>query len=186
MAITQQARNLLNSSNIWYLGEGMLGPLLAVFSERVGGDILDISTAWATFLVISGVVSIITGRLADRYDKRKIMVTGYWINAVMTFAYILVSSPESLFLVQAGLGVASALSTPTWDALLDEYTQDGKDNGTLWGFAEGLPDIVTGVAIVIGGMLITYSSFTTLFIIMGCIQTVAAASQTRILYMKKG
>jgi len=185
MAMSRQARNLLSSSNIWYLGEGMFGPLLAVFSERIGGDILDISAAWATFLIISGIVSVITGKLADKYDKKKIMVTGYWINAIMTFCYIFVSSPEGLFLVQAGLGIASALSTPTWDALLDEYTQDGKDNGTLWGFAEGIPDIVTGGAIIVGGALITYGSFTTLFVIMGCIQTIAAANQSRILYMKK-
>ncbi len=181
--INSKVQNLLNGSNIWYLGEGMFGPLLAVFSERIGGDILDISAAWSIFLVISGIISILVGKLSDKYDKRKIMVAGYWLNALMTFAYIFVSNPLELFIVQAGLGIASALSTPTWDALLDEYSTESED-GIVWGLAEGLPNIVTGIAIIIGGFLITYSSFTALFFVMGSIQTVAALTQSRILFMK--
>jgi MFS family permease len=183
MAINEKTKNLLNGSNIWYMGEGMLGPLLAVFSERVGGDILDISIAWSIFLVLSGIISIIVGRLSDRFDKRKIMVAGYWLNAIMTFAYVFVSDPIHLFIVQAGLGIASALSTPTWDALIDEYSGK-KQNGTVWGLAEGLPNIVTGVAIVVGGFLVTYQSFGVLFVVMGSIQVVAAIVQSRILFIK--
>jgi MFS family permease len=183
MAINKKTRNLLNGSNIWYLGEGMFGPLLAVFSDRIGGDILDISTAWSIFLVVSGILSILIGKLSDRFDKRKIMVAGYWLNALMTFAYVFVSNPMELFIVQAGLGLASALSTPTWDALVDEYSKED-ENGTVWGLAEGLPNIVTGIAIIVGGSLVTYSSFSTLFVIMGIIQTAAAITQSRILFIK--
>lgn len=38
---------LLWSSNLWALGEGMLGPLFAVFAQRIGGNILDITWAWS-------------------------------------------------------------------------------------------------------------------------------------------
>src|SRR3989338_2702186 len=54
MALNKNIRILLTSSNIWYFGEGMLGPLFAVFTERVGGDILDVSWGWATDLIFAG------------------------------------------------------------------------------------------------------------------------------------
>ena len=38
---------LLVASSLWYFGEGLFGPLFAVFSEKVGGDLLDITWAWA-------------------------------------------------------------------------------------------------------------------------------------------
>ena len=40
MSFSRTARILLLGANIWYFGEGMMGPLFAVFAEKVGGDIL--------------------------------------------------------------------------------------------------------------------------------------------------
>ena len=56
---------LLLGANLWYFGEGMLGPLFAVFSEKVGGDILDITWAWAAYLVVTGVCYIVVGKLIN-------------------------------------------------------------------------------------------------------------------------
>lgn len=39
MSFSRTARILLLGANIWYFGEGMMGPLFAVFAEKVGGDI---------------------------------------------------------------------------------------------------------------------------------------------------
>ena len=52
--MTNASRLLILSSALWHLSEGLLGPLFAVFSERVGGDILDITGAWAAYLIVSG------------------------------------------------------------------------------------------------------------------------------------
>ena len=183
-ALSPEVRTLLFADNIWYFGEGLFGPLLAVFAERVGGDVLDITWAWAIYLITTGTLAIFIGRLSDRYDKRKLMVAGYFLNAVMTFSYLFVHDSFGLFVVQIGLGIATALATPTWDALLDQYSGDGKVDGVVWGMADGSAQIVTGIAIFCGGLLVTFTSFTFLFIVMGIIQTLAALLQTRILFMK--
>ena len=57
---------LLYSSNLWYLSAGMLGPLIAVFTEQVGGSLLDISWAWAIYLIFTGLFIIITGKISDK------------------------------------------------------------------------------------------------------------------------
>ncbi len=184
MHMNRKIKILLYSSNIWYFGGGMLGPLFAVFTERIGGDILDISWAWATYLVISGVLYIVVGKLTDGKDnKAKVMIGGYALNALFTFGYLFVSVPWHLFIVQAGLGVAAALATPTWDALYAKY-EDKKHDTFEWGLAGGEAQIITGIAVVVGGLVVSYYSFSILFIIMGVIQIIAALYQVQILREK--
>lgn len=174
-------RLLLYGSNLWYLGEGLLGPLFAVFAEKIGGDILDIAWAWAIYMVVTGVMNIVLGKLSDtRFNKARMMVWGYALNALCTFGYLLVDRPLTLFIVQAGLGLASAMATPTWNALY-AANESKRKAGFLWGLADGEAQIITGVSAVLGGLIVTFWSFTALFTIMGVIQVVATVYQARIL-----
>src|SRR3989338_5198328 len=177
-------RILRYGSNIWYFGEGMLGPLFAVFTERIGGNIFDITWAWSTYLIITGIMHIIVGKVIDGKDsKAKVMVLGYALNAIFTFGYLLVSAPWHLFIIQAGLGLALAMSSPTWLALYAKH-EDRRHDGFEWGLAGGMAQIITGVAIVIGGYIVSYGSFTALFVIMGVIQSIATIYQAQILRKK--
>lgn len=182
--LNKTAKILLYSSTLWNLGDGMLGPLFAIFAQKVGGNILDITWAWATYLVVMGIFTVLVGKVSDRFQKEKIMIVGYAMTAMLTFCYVLVSSPWHLFLVQAGLGVAIALCNPTWYALYSKYT-DHDNGGYIWGLADGLNHIVLGIAIMIGGLIVQYFSFDALFVTMGTIQTVATLYQLQILKTKK-
>src|SRR3989344_2555365 len=95
---------LLIADIIWFFGEGMLGPLFAVFTGRVGGDVLDITWAWASYLIITGLLIVVVGKVSDRIGQKKLVFTGYVLNAILTFSYLLVDSPLKLLFVQAGLG----------------------------------------------------------------------------------
>lgn len=173
----KETRVLLVSSNIWYWGEGMFGPLLAVFTRKIGGNILDIAWAWAIYLLTTGVLTIIVGRLSDgKLKKRHIVVIGYFLNAVFTFGYLLIEVPFHLFLVQIGLGMASALAAPTWDALFSRYSTKDQ-TGYEWGLAGGQAQIYTALGIILGGIIVQYHGYKVLFIIMGIVQTIAAFSQ---------
>jgi predicted MFS family arabinose efflux permease len=181
MALNKDIKILLNGGNIWYFGEGMLGPLFAVFTEKIGGDILDITWAWAIYLIVAGLLYIVVGKITDtNNNKEKVMVFGYALNAVFTFCYILVSAPWHLFIVQAGLGIAAAMATPTWDSLYAKH-EDRKHGGYQWGLAEGMAQIITGLAIILGGYMIIYGSFTMLFLTMGIVQVIATIYQAQIL-----
>ena len=88
--LNRYTKNLLYGGNIWYFGEGMLGPLFAIFTERIGGSILEISWAWSTYLIMAGLMHIVIGKITDTYDnKEKVMVLGYALNAIFTFSYLL-------------------------------------------------------------------------------------------------
>ncbi|HLD12030.1 MAG TPA: MFS transporter [Candidatus Nanoarchaeia archaeon] len=171
--LNRKVRALLFADTAWLFGEGMLGPLFAVFAQRIGGDILEITWAWAVYLVVAGLLIVVIGRISDKkMDKRKLVFWGYVLNAVLTFGYLLVHDSYSLFVLQIGLGVAAALATPTWDALYSEYGSK-KKFGLAWGLSDGFAEIFGGVAIFIGGLVVTYFSFDLLFWVMGGVQVVS-------------
>ncbi|MBS3112908.1 MFS transporter [Candidatus Woesearchaeota archaeon] len=184
MRLNKRIKILLYGGTMWYFGEGMLGPLFAIFTERVGGTILDVSWAWATYLIFAGFLYIIVGKITDiRDNKEKVMLFGYALNTLFTFAYLLVSVPWHLFIVQAGLGIAAAMATPTWNALYAKH-EDRKNGGFQWGLSGGMAQIITGIAVIIGGYIVSYFSFTTLFMLMGTVQAFATFIQLQIITNK--
>lgn len=176
---------LLWGSNLWFFGEGLLGPLFAIFAQGIGGNILDISWAWALYLSIAGVTKMIVGKWSDGpQQKERLMVLGYALNALCTFGYLLVRTPAHLFLIQIGLGIAAALATPTWAALYAIH-QSKKQAGMTWGLASGEANLLSALAIIVGSLIVKSSSFSTLFLVMGVAQTIATIYQARILSVKK-
>ncbi|MEK7181425.1 MAG: MFS transporter [Patescibacteria group bacterium] len=183
--INPKVKILLYADAIWYFGDGMLGPLFAVFTQRIGGDILEITWAWATYLMAGGLLTILVGKISDeKIKKEKLLVLGYALNAVFTFSYLFVSTSAQLFLVQIGMGVAVALATPTWNAVYAK-SEDKKIAGLEWGLADGLAQFLSGVAVVIGGLLVSRFSFKALFLVMGIVQTMSALAISQIVLFKK-
>jgi MFS family permease len=182
--LNKQLKILLYSSNIWYLGEGMFGPLFAVFTNRIGGNVLDITGVWAAYLIATGIFTVLVGKISDKLiSKERLMTLGYALNAIFTFAYLFATSQSKLLFVQIGLGIASALATPTWNALYAEYENSGnrKKSGYIWALADGQAEIVTGIGVLLGGLIVNFFSFNSLFLIMGVVQTVATFYVAQIL-----
>jgi predicted MFS family arabinose efflux permease len=185
MRITKTMKILLLASSLWYFGEGLFGPLFAIFTEKVGGDLLDITWAWSAYLIVTGLMYLLVGKtLNNSKYKEEVMVFGYFLNTLFTFSYLLVNSVTSLFVVQIGLGIAESLSTPIWDALFAKSLEE-KDDTFHWGLATGHTHFVTGIAVAIGGLITYYISFQVLFIVMGTIQAGATLMQAKLVLAKR-
>jgi MFS family permease len=180
---SKKERTLLFANNLWYLSEGMLGPLFGIFCAKFQSSPLDISWVWALYLISVGVVVIGLGYLSDFIYKEKLLVVGYALQTIFTFCYILVSNKHQLALLQVGLGISGGLSTTTWYALYARY-EDKTHEGLTWGLANGLSSIYTGVALLCGGLVIANFSFEVLFIIMGCIQFIATIYVSKLVFFQ--
>lgn len=181
MNLNKTAKILLISSSLWYFGEGLFGPLFAIYAEKIGGDLLDITWAWAAYLIATGIFYFLVGKFMNKSDyKKQVMIFGYGLNALLTFGYIFVHNTQQLFMIQIGLGIAEALSAPIWDSLFANNLEDNS-NTFHWSLANGHPHFVSGIAIAIGGLIANFISFEALFITMGIIQTLATIIQSRIL-----
>ena len=74
------------------------------------------------------------------------------------------------------------LGYTVWNALYASY-ENKKLKGTAWGLSDGQAKIFTGVAIIIGGLIVAFTSFMMLFIVMGIVQLAASFYLLRILRM---
>lgn len=182
--INSVERNLLVTSYFSAFSQGLLGPLFAVFSQRIGGSVMDISAAWATYLFMTGILVFLVGHWSNGCSRRRklLMVVGYYLNAALYFSYIVVAVPAHLLFVQAGLGIAVSMTNPTWSSLLTEYVE--KDRVSfVWGLASGGFFVLTGTALLFGGYLVQYFSFGALFAVMGTSMLLAAINAHRIFWL---
>ena len=181
MSLNKTTKILLIASSLWYFGEGLLGPLFAIYAEKIGGDLLDITWAWAAYLMATGLFYVLVGKFINNsIYKKLVMIFGYALNALLTFGYIFVHNTQQLFILQIGLGIAEALSAPIWDSLFASNLENN-NNTFHWSIANGHTHFVSGVAIAIGGLIANFISFEALFITMGIIQTIATIIQAKIL-----
>lgn len=179
--LSKAEKILLWSNNLWGFGVGILGPLYAVFATEVGGDILELTWTYSLYLVCMGVGIIFVGKLTEKYGNEILLVVGYALSAIAAFGYLLVHSMQSLFFVQILMGIANAFLIPTWYALFDKFSGDGSHDGFVWGLSSGLYFVFQGVAVIIGGYIVSRYSFNVLFIVMGMVLTVSTLVQAKIL-----
>ncbi len=160
-------RVLLFSNGLILVAGAMLGPIYAIFVERIGGDLLTASCTLATYYLMGGVTTLFSGRLADRVKNRSIVIiVGYCIMGFGFLCYTLVNSISSLLVVQVITGLGDAIYTPAFDATYSKHL-DGSASGMQWGAYESLWYFAIAVAAISGGFLVSACSFNMMFIFMG-------------------
>jgi hypothetical protein len=86
----ERLRKILLISDAFYLlSGGLLGPIYALFVDRIGGDLLDASFTSALFLLTAGVVVLVLGLWEDKSKhQRKFVIAGYGLGVMGTFGYL--------------------------------------------------------------------------------------------------
>ncbi|MBW2963362.1 MFS transporter [Candidatus Woesearchaeota archaeon] len=157
---------LLAADFFLLLSMGMIIPIYAIFVEKIGGDVLAASGAWAVFTFTSGILIWLFGLWGDKVKHlEKMIFFGYLIRSFAFLGYFFVSNQYHLFFVQTVLGVGVAASLPAYDGLYSRMLSKGKF-ASEWGTWEGMNLIVAAIAAIIGGTIAKYLGFKTLFIIM--------------------
>ena len=162
----QALRILLSTNAMILMAAAMLGPIYALFVEKIGGDLMDASFAGGIFAFVAGLTTLISGKYSDRIKENElIVVLGYVIMAVGFFLYLWVNSVIFLFMVQVIIGLGEAVYSPAFDAVYSKHL-DGHKSGTQWGAWESMNYFTTAVGAIVGGAVVTIFGFQTLFIIM--------------------
>lgn len=159
-------RILLSTNALVLMAGGMLGPIYALFVEKVGGDLMDASIAGGIFAFVAGLTTLMSGKYSDDVKENElIVVLGYVIMGIGFLLFLWVNSVMFLFIVQAITGLGEAVYSPAFDAIYSKHL-DGHKSGTQWGAWESMNYFVTAAGAVIGGGLVTLFGFQILFIAM--------------------
>ena len=144
----------------------MLGPIYALFVEKVGGDLMDASIAGSIFALVAGLTSLVSGKYSDKVKENElIVVLGYSIMGLGFLLYFWVNTIIFLFIVQAIIGFGEAIYSPAFDAVYSRHL-DGHKSGTQWGAWESMNYFTTAIGAIVGGGLVTLFGFQILFVIM--------------------
>ena len=164
--LNRPLRILLITNGLTLLAGGMLGPIYALFVEKVGGDLLDASLTGGMFSLAAGFTTLIMGKYTDKVKEEEIIVViGYLIMGVGFALYAIVNSIWSLLLVQILIGFAESFYSPAFDSLYTKHTPKTK-RGRAWGWWESLNYFTLAGGALIGGLIVKFLGFTPIFLIM--------------------
>lgn len=167
-------RILLSTNALILMAGAMLGPIYAIFVEKIGGDLLDASIAGAIFAFAAGCTTFISGKISDKIKENElIIVFGYSIMALGFFLYFWVDSIIFLFIVQVVIGLGEAIYSPAFDAVYSKHL-DGQKSGSQWGAWESMNYFTTAIGAIIGGGLVTLFGFKAIFLIMAILSLSSA------------
>lgn len=169
--------------SFFILAGGLIGPIYALFVEKIGGDILDASSAFALFMITAAVVIFLLAFWEDRSKhKKKFVIAGYGIGVIGYAGYLLVDSPTSLFVVQAILGLSVALKDPAYDALFS----DSKKHLTMaWGAWEAVDYLMLGLGALIGGLITQELGFSALLWCMFVLSAMSFFISLKLIFIKE-
>ena len=174
-------RILLITNALILVAGAMLGPIYALFVEKIGGSLLDASLTGGIFALVAGITTLVASRYADKIKEEKhIVAVGYLLMGVGFFLYMFVNSIWFLFIIQAIIGFAEAIYLPAFDSLYSKHLTKKKE-GREWGAWESMNYFTAAIGAGVGGLLVTYFGFNIIFIIMG---TLSLASAVYLLTLK--
>jgi MFS family permease len=170
--LSRRGRLLVIISLLTTFAESMLVPMYAAFTESVGGSILDAGIAFAVFSMATGLfISLIGTRPCFQRHVKSFLILGFLVSACCDISYTFVQNRWQLFAAQVVAGLATGLIEPAWDSLFTDDME--KSSAKHWSIWAGGTHLAAGAAALIGGVIVSYFSFKTLFISMALIDVVA-------------
>lgn len=170
--LSRRGRLLVIISFLTTFAESMLVPMYAAFTESVGGSILDAGIAFAVFSMATGLfITLVGTRPWFQRHVRSFLILGFLASACCDISYVFVQNRWQLFAAQVVAGLATGLIEPAWDSLFtDDMEEPSAKHWSIWA---GGSHLVAGAAALLGGVIVAYFSFKTLFLAMALIDIVA-------------
>lgn len=158
---------LIFSDLIFYTGWGLISPIFAIFilNSITGGSVFVVGMAAAVHLVVRSLLRIPFGISADKSQRRsyRFMFWGLLIASFVPIGYVYSNSAWHIYALQVVLGVSLAMSTAGWTSIFSRHMDRGKES-TEWGVDAVAVGLGPGIAGALGGLAVTYFSFSWVFL----------------------
>ncbi len=148
------------------LGVSMIIPLLPVYAESLGASGFLIGTIFAASPFVRGIMMATFGSIADRKEKKQILLLGLSGNIVASIGFVFVLDAVQLLVLRILQGIFSAMVIPVARAYAGELAPK-KQQGEVMGLATA--GFFAGFAAgpLVGGILADAFGIVAPFIAMG-------------------
>jgi MFS family permease len=172
-------RLLIMSDAIWVSALGLLGPIFALFVVDFidGGNVVVAGTAASIYLITRSILQIPVATIIDKIRGEKddywLLVGGSLVATLLPILYLFISTPMQLYGVQFLLGLATAVTFPSYMAIFTRHIDKNRE-GTEWGIYFTITDLGAAAAASIGGVVASSAGFHQLIIILVAISFTGA------------
>ncbi|MDH5533897.1 MAG: MFS transporter [Candidatus Pacebacteria bacterium] len=166
---------------------GMLAPLFALFIEDyiIGSSAMVVSVAMGVFLISRSLLQIPIATLIDKIkgeeDDFNFMFIFSVLMALTPLLYLYIKTPVQLYLVQALLGVFTAITYPSYMAIFTRHVDKNRE-GTEWGIYYTMTDLGSAFLAVLGGYVAETFGFPQLISLVVIISLLGAFTLSPIRY----
>ena len=156
------------------LGLGVIDPILPHYAESTGATGVELGVVFAAFAFSRGLLAPVIGEFSDRRGRKKLMIAGLVLLALVSFAFVFAGTPAALTVIRALQGIASVLVTLVAQAYVGDLTPVGREGEILNLFYISL---FTGSALGpgLGGYLSDRFGIATPFYAMAALSVLALA-----------
>ncbi|MFA5165746.1 MAG: MFS transporter [Candidatus Paceibacterota bacterium] len=166
-------KTLLLSDVFFYIGWGLVQPLMALFIIKniQNGDAVSVgwSTAiyWLTFSVLRVPFGLFLDNKEGEKDDYFFLTFGLLLAALVAFGFIFANRIWHLYLLQFMHGLGMAMSLAGWSAIFQRHL-DPKLESTEFGISSSSVALVTALSAVLGGWILEKTgSFVSVFAVVG-------------------
>ncbi len=149
---------LLLAIFIALVGIGIIAPVMPLYASSLGASGMSLGLIVAGFSLSRGILQPFVGGFADRYGKKRFLIAGLFVYAVVGCLFTWASAVSHLVLIRIFHGVGSAMIVPIAMAYVGEMAPRGEEgrymgllNIALFSGIGGGP-ILGGVFLDIWGM----------------------------------
>jgi len=148
------------------LGIGIIAPLLPLYAKRMGANGVLVGLIFSTFSISRLIFMPMAGALSDRYGRKSFLMTGLFLYALCSVAYIVALQAWSLVGVRFLQGMASAMILPIAMAAVADLTPS-ENAGEAAGSFNAPIYLGLGFGPLLGGVIADWISIEVNFLIMG-------------------
>lgn len=165
-------KKLIIASAIVYVSVGIFTPAWYLFLSQKGGS-SEFGLALGIMAIAGGITAYFAGRLADLRHKPKLLFCSYVLFSLITLGYIFISSPITIYFLQAIYGIVGAVIVLLENVMISVYTPPDK-RGRSMGLLSGVQQIGVGIFMIIGGGLVSIMGISAIFVLVSILMLVGA------------
>ena len=146
------------------IDDGILNLALPAISEEFEASISELQWMINAYLLSFGALLLTMGALGDRFGRKRLFQAGLIVLGVFSLAAALSTSMSMLIACRALMGIGGAITLPQTLSIIRAAFADPKQRATAIGIWAGIFGFGYGIGPVIGGILLEYFEWYSVFL----------------------
>ncbi len=154
------------------MGVGVISPILPLYAVRLGASGTLLGLVFSAFSISRMGGTLLSGSMADRFDRKKLIMFGLSVYIISSMAYLFVSSAWHMVAIRFFNGMGSAFVVPVAMSIGSDIVDSGEE-GRFFGSLQMALFAGIGAGPLLSGLLTDWIGWKAPFMVMTAMTIVA-------------